>query len=293
MSAALQQRVQHKVVAARAEKGAQPNTNVFTLSTDKPDRDGDRLNQGGWNLTAYRQNPVVLYGHDHKSLPIGKCTDIRVVGGKLKGTVEWPPAGVHPFADTVHALVDGGFLNAASVGFRARHMELNQHGGHDISEPELCEWSIVPIPSNTDAQLERGIDQVRYKSWLGHSGRQNKEDSMKTFEDDDVVLEISDDVWRKNTDDDFAAMCARMLAAYEEMTSQKFRELMGRQLATLGPLGTIADLVRGLQAAGVYTEPKSYDIDERQVARLIAEVIAETTGTQVRAAFNTVLGRLD
>src|SRR6185503_3521783 len=94
------QREIHKVFTASATKGAD-GTNTFTLSTKDVDRDGDRIDPNGWDLSAYRQNPVVLYGHDHKSLPIGKCSDIRVVGGKLKGVVEWPPAGCYPFADQV------------------------------------------------------------------------------------------------------------------------------------------------------------------------------------------------
>ena len=93
------------------------------------------------------------------ALPIGKCTNIAVVGGKLKATIEWPPPGCYPFADQVRGLVDAGFLTAASVGFRADRSEPNGFGGHDIKRATLLEWSVVNIPSNPSALMERGRGQ--------------------------------------------------------------------------------------------------------------------------------------
>ena len=160
--------IQHKTVTASATKGARAGTNVFTLSTNELDRDRDRILQH-WNLDAFRQNPVVLFGHDKSALPIGKCTDIRVVNGKLTGTVEWPPHGCYAFADQVHALVEQGFLRAASVGFTSEDSRPNQHGGNDIHACTLLEWSIVNLPSNTSATLQRSAPTMQFKSWM--SGR--------------------------------------------------------------------------------------------------------------------------
>lgn len=292
MNSMMQQRVQRKVFAASATKGAN-GTNIFTVSTPDLDRDMDRIDPKGWNLTQYQdENPIVLFAHDQKSPPIGRCTDIRVVGHNLKAVVEWAPNGIYPLADTVHGLVDAGFLRSASVGFRADRSEPNAYGGQDIKAATLLEWSVVNIGSNPSAMLERGVDTMRLKSWLGNSWHeQSKEDEM--------YLEISDDFFTKTGDDAFDEMLARMRRQYQEMEGGKFIELMARQIALLGPNASIAALMRAVAGDGV-AAPKHWrgdddllDIDEKELATLIAGVIAETTGTQVRAALNTALGRLD
>jgi hypothetical protein len=48
---------------------------TFTASTQSLDRGSDRV-LGPWQLTAFRKNPVILFAHDYKSLPIGRATSI-------------------------------------------------------------------------------------------------------------------------------------------------------------------------------------------------------------------------
>jgi hypothetical protein len=83
-----------------------------------------------------------------------------------------------------------------------------------------------------------------------------------------------------------------MLANYSEMDSEKFRQLMARQLALLGPAASIDDLVRALASRGT-AMPKYFEFDDREVAALIGRVIADEIPKATRAALNTVLGRLD
>ena len=40
-------------------------------STETPDRMGDIVRAAGIDNKAYRKNPVVLFAHDHRNLPIG------------------------------------------------------------------------------------------------------------------------------------------------------------------------------------------------------------------------------
>lgn len=123
----------------------------FVFSTSSPDRDNDSIDQAGWQLDAYRKNPVILFAHDHKSLPVGKATWVGMHDGKLCGEVEFAD---HPFAETVYRLVKGGFLNATSVGFRVLAAEPNaMRGGYDFQKQELLETSIVPVPANGEALI--------------------------------------------------------------------------------------------------------------------------------------------
>jgi hypothetical protein len=60
-------------------------------------------------------------------------------------------------------------LNATSVGFKILSATPNrQRGGHDISEAELLEFSVVPCPSNPGALAVRssGIDAPAMAAWL-------------------------------------------------------------------------------------------------------------------------------
>ena len=51
----------------------------FVLSNASVDREGDSIAVEGWNLDPYRQNPCVLFSHQHDILPIGKALEVGVV----------------------------------------------------------------------------------------------------------------------------------------------------------------------------------------------------------------------
>lgn len=138
---------------------------TFTISTASVDRMGDTIAVEGWKLDNYRKNPVVLWGHDASSLPLGKSTKIWTEGGKLKSDVEFTPKGELRFNDSVLSLLKGGFLNATSVGFQplkyAFSKDPARQFGIDFVEQELMEFSVVSIPANPEALIEgrsAGID---------------------------------------------------------------------------------------------------------------------------------------
>src|SRR5262249_37239225 len=108
-------------------------------STPDIDADSDRLFGTSWDLSRFRQNPVVLLGHNHGSLPVAQMENIRVEGGCLRGKIQFPPAGVSPRADEVHDLMAGGFVRGVSVGFRPKKSTPNAHGGVDYDSVELLE----------------------------------------------------------------------------------------------------------------------------------------------------------
>ena len=128
-----------------------------TISTGFIDRDGDWIDQEGWDLERFKANPVVLWSHDREALPIAKAVDIGVVGkgnrARLKSTAEFE---LHPFADAVFNLVKNGTINATSVGFIPRAWNFVDEENRstfsiDIYKAELLEWSFVPVPANPEA----------------------------------------------------------------------------------------------------------------------------------------------
>jgi HK97 family phage prohead protease len=125
----------------------------FVISTGHIDRDNDRVAVAGWKLDNYRKNPVVLFAHDYSGLPVARCLSLRQQGDELIAAAEFAK---HEQAQTVLDLIDGGFLNATSVGFRpVGNGTPNQFGGTDFPSAELLEFSIVPVPANPEALVLR------------------------------------------------------------------------------------------------------------------------------------------
>ncbi len=135
----------------------------FTASTGSVDRDGEVIEVEGWDLRNFKKNPVIMYAHDYRSLPIGRATKVGVSDGKLKNTVEFPPEGTYEFADIVERLVNQGYLKTESVGFIPK--EWKDGAGEKApkrtyTKQELLEISIVPVPSNPNAlsdAVEAGV----------------------------------------------------------------------------------------------------------------------------------------
>lgn len=128
----------------------------FVASDETVDRYGDIIRASGWQLDAYRRNPVMLYGHQTDSLPVGRVEPIAVEGTKLIAHAEFLPEGTTAFADSVWALVEHGSLNAVSVGFlplaRQPILDASQNlTGFEYTAQELLELSVVPVPANPNA----------------------------------------------------------------------------------------------------------------------------------------------
>ena len=134
----------------------------FVASDESVDRYGDIIRADGWKLENFRKNAVLLFGHNSRDLPIGKVTDVGVVGKQLEATAEFMPEGMNDFADAVWHAVEAGFLNAVSVGF----LPLSEPNyifaaddpdhkgwptGYEFVDQELLELSVVPVPANPQA----------------------------------------------------------------------------------------------------------------------------------------------
>ena len=135
----------------------------FILSTYDLDRDSERIDQTGWDLKNFKANPVVLWSHIWSEPSIGKMTSIRIKDGNLKGKIEFVPREIDQFGWSIGEKVKLGYLNSGSVGFKPIKIELVE----DDKDPtklihrkqELYEFSIVNLPSNTNARSELGLTE--------------------------------------------------------------------------------------------------------------------------------------
>ena len=154
-------------VLERLEELEQPRRLRFIISTGDVDRDNDTIDPTGWELTNFKANPVVLWAHSHRDLPVARAIEIGVEAGKLVAVAEFAP---HAFAETVLGLLRGGFLRATSVGFRALEWSMNEERhGVDFKRQELLEFSIVPVPANQNALMAAsaaGVDLEPLRKWM-------------------------------------------------------------------------------------------------------------------------------
>ena len=135
----------------------------FVGSTNSKDRMGDVIDPKGWQLENFKANPVFLWGHNGRSIPpIGRALDVQRTERGLNFKIEFASKEIHPFADTVFKLYQGGFLKGVSVGFipKRREIMLDANGdfiGFKFLEQELLELSAVSIPANPDALVQEAV----------------------------------------------------------------------------------------------------------------------------------------
>jgi HK97 family phage prohead protease len=137
-------------------------TATFVASDESVDRYGDIIRASGWDLSNFRRNPVLLWGHQSSQPPIGSVPDIRIEGTRLVADVEFRPEGESDLADDVCLGVKGGIISAVSVGFlptaEPKYIwaadDPNHEGwptGYEFVGQELLELSVVSVPANPQA----------------------------------------------------------------------------------------------------------------------------------------------
>ncbi len=140
---------------------------ISYISTGAQDRYNEILDPNGVILDEYLKNPVVLWGHNSRELPIGRCEWIKQDD---KGLIAKTLYANTPEADKVYNYRKDGFPVAQSVGFiPLEWIDHNEDasGGHEIFGPPpesgkmqilkrtytkwlLLEYSDVPVPANPE-----------------------------------------------------------------------------------------------------------------------------------------------
>lgn len=140
--------------ALRIKRSAKDTRSIDVIaSTEAVDSYGEIVEQS-WDLARYKANPVVLFAHNSRELPIGSARDVKVEDGALVATLDFVSAEANPKAEQVWQLIQQGALRAVSVGFRPRTVRSEKRDGKEVyvlADNELHEISVVPIPANPEA----------------------------------------------------------------------------------------------------------------------------------------------
>jgi HK97 family phage prohead protease len=127
--------------------------------TEDVARDGLVLDADGLDVTAYRDNPVVLWQHGmdprRGAQPIARTVDLTRNDDGYLATVEWYD---DDFSQQIKRQVKEGFLNAVSVGWCTEDMD---RGGDTprVTESDMTEFSFVGVPADAGALVQQRDDQ--------------------------------------------------------------------------------------------------------------------------------------
>jgi len=141
----------------------------FVCSTDAIDSYGEIVEQD-WDLSRYLKNPVVLFAHQSRELPIGQAKNVKVENGELVATLMFASEKANPLAENVWQSVREGVLRAVSVGFDPHEVRTEKRDGVDVTvlaKNELYEISVTPIGANPEAlakQRAKAIETARAKA---------------------------------------------------------------------------------------------------------------------------------
>jgi HK97 family phage prohead protease len=162
-----------RVAVADPDVAADDSRKVrFVFSDGTVDRAGDSIDPKGWQTDAFLANPVALWAHDSSAPPIGRASNVGPVGSKLMGDIEFMPADISAFAESIYRMVKAGFVKAVSVGFIPLEYSFVNDSkrpfGIDFKKQELLEISVCPVPCNPNALQEakaQGIDTTPLREW--------------------------------------------------------------------------------------------------------------------------------
>lgn len=142
------------------------------MSSDVEDSYGESVHQASWRLERFLTNPVVLFAHNSREMPVGKASNVGVRDGKLQATITFASEKANPKAEQLWNLVREGVIRAVSVGFVPGVVRTIKRGAKDIVELADCtlhELSVVPIGANVDALMRsKGIGHEA-RAAIGHT----------------------------------------------------------------------------------------------------------------------------
>lgn len=288
-----QQKQTFRTVTGRSGDG----TASIVISTIDVDREQDVLVPEGAVLNNYLKNPVVLWGHDHRSVPIGTCTSLEVVAGKgLRAVWRWLEND--PLASRVQNAFEQGIVRAASVGFMPLTYQPNEHGGYNFSSWELLEFSLVSIPANpaavrtlkrlgldVDPEITRASAVLKELGELLRAGHPLSVRDMARLQAASTLLtETRDELETRDEDDDDGDMTITIDGQDVRLT-QATLDAAVKQIVhdeVCKAVGRVPDPL-------VEFEPE----DDDDLIELDEESIVSLVGDAVREHLRTLMGRVD
>lgn len=151
---------------------------------------GFKVRSSGVSLNRFKLNPVMLDAHQQNNAAvIGSWNDIKLEGGKITAVPSFDMDD--PNAATIAGKVERGIIKGASMGllFDPANMVMTANG-IELTESELAEVSIVPVPSNSQALklYAKGKDKPLTPGELQQLCLSLKSDNTMTLQEQLITL---------------------------------------------------------------------------------------------------------
>ena len=183
----------------------------MVASNEARDRDGDVIRAKGWNLKAFKKNPVGLFMHDYRQLPVFRVPDIKVDGSKLMALMHFPEE-LGGLSDDVYNAFQARALNASSVGFAPEEVRDDEKTREEFGLPaenaygngilfwkqELFELSAVTVPSNPEALAQ--IKAMEGGEQLKEMLQRSEDFVIELSTEQELIDEVDDDLYILATD---------------------------------------------------------------------------------------------
>ncbi len=144
--------------AVAVDKSRRPNRKGFVFDWATPE-DVD--------VSALRENPVLLYMHDDRALPVGRIEEIVVTNRSVRMRCRIPGGPGYESLEPIRRWVADGYLRAVSIGFYARDVE-EIPPSRDGESPalrvrrfEIVELSLVSIGAHPTALIQAADEPVQ------------------------------------------------------------------------------------------------------------------------------------
>ncbi len=284
----------------------------ITITTPAEDRMGDVVVPEGGDFTDYERNPVVLFGHDHYALPIGRTVALKTVpGAGIRADFTWLTND--PIADRVRNAFEQNVLNAASIGFLPVEWEPYGKNSYRFTKWQLLEWSIVPVPANPEAVrtlkqfgLDAPVPVIRAALTLDALSAALKAGRVLSRVNDERLRHASallDDVLSQlddGPDDDEKSVAAVQFGANDDDAPIRFNDdgtitMSERTLNDVIENGIDAHIIR---LTGRIPDPPAPKLPGGDVPIYLTddeltELVTEALNRGLTDAFNKMLGRVD
>jgi hypothetical protein len=246
----------------------------------------DEIVEQSWRLERYRENPVVLYGHNRvgflgmggdpeKTLPIGYASDVAVVNGQLEATLNFVDEAANPMAVKVWEQFKQGGLRAVSVGFYPNTVREEKHDDKDIyvlADNELFEISAVPIPANPEA-VALSAERTSERAWFSERAHNQIPAALAAQETDEMSLtpeqikKLQDDLQAKTIEctaltGTVTTLTESLKTATDGLTAldAALLPLVGdeqKKLSAIDKVGVVAKTIATERDAAILTEVKA------------------------------------
>lgn len=252
----------------------------FTISNNKVDRQNEIVDQS-WDLSDYKANPIVLWGHDPEQPEnvLGTAQDITVSSDRSHTDATLKFSKSNPRAQMVYNLIKEGVLKTVSIGFNRGETDYSDDGTPILKNNKVFEVSVVPVPANPSAVAlaykARGISQKDAK-WLVESMKHETEVIEKQLTDDDVK--------EKSMTEDQAKEVLEAVSKLTEQVSELSTKVDGVQTASDEKLTSLTEQLTALNPVETDDSAKDGDNDQSGADDDDLDLNAELTPEQEKEA---------